>query len=177
MDYSWDIFTFGIILFRTRIGANFPNYFSDRISFLVPNNKHLSIRIHQIHRIPRAIGIRTDMIVLLSKRVHGHPTHVGRGVHSGAKVVQVQPHSCQAFLTAELIRLLIRFLCCKILAIRAVCVFGEDCARCWRAVIMIRQSGRLHNARVVDEHVHCSGGQPDDSLRAIRCTLLLQDVA
>ena len=39
-----------------------------------------SIRIHQIHRIPIAVGIRTDVVVLLPHRIRYEPAGEGRAV-------------------------------------------------------------------------------------------------
>ncbi len=70
--------------------------------FLNVDPRRFPIRIHQIHRIPGAISIRADEVVLLAQRVHGRPASIGGGVHAGAKVVEVQADECEAFLAAEL---------------------------------------------------------------------------
>ena len=46
-----------------------------------------SIRIHEVHGIPGAVGVGGDVVVLLSEGVGGGPAGVGGGEEARAKVV------------------------------------------------------------------------------------------
>ena len=71
-----DLIKFVIIFF-------YKNHFS---AFIIIAINIFPIRIHEIHRIPSAVGIRTDAVVFLREGVGDEPAAEGRAVLAGAEV-------------------------------------------------------------------------------------------
>ena len=71
-----DLIKFVIIFF-------YKNHFS---AFIIIAINIFPIRIHEIHRIPSAVGIRTDAVVFLGEGVGDEPAAEGRAVLAGAEV-------------------------------------------------------------------------------------------